>query len=136
MEFPVFENQHKRLRWMAVVWGLLLLAYGVSHFLFEGIISISTVIGGLLGGAAAMGSSYKKVTLTEEELVLHRFLARPQRISYDQIYRLKSNPFSNKPELNLYYGRQNQLSLRSRQLAALEAALRSRVLSPTEEKAG
>lgn len=136
MEFKVFENKQKRLRWLAAIWALLLLAIGVSHFFFEGHISIVPLIPGLLGGMAAFGSFHKKVTLTEAELVLHRYLARPQRIPYEEIYRLKRNPYSDQPELDIYYEKHNHLSLRSRQLADLEAALRRRVSSPTEERTG
>lgn len=135
MEFPLFENRRKRLRWLAGVWGLLLLAYGLSYFYFDGFISIFTLTGGLLGSATWMAGAYKKAVLTEAELVLQRYLGRPQRIPYGQIYRLKRNPYSDKPELDLYYGAQNQLSLRSRQLDALEAALRRRLSSAAEDKA-
>jgi hypothetical protein len=136
MEFKVFENKQKRLRWVAVVWALLLLAYGVSYFFFDGLISIATLIGGLLGALPVFGNTYKKVTLTEAELVLHRYLARPQHIPYEEIYRLKRNPYSDQPELDIYYEKHHQLSLRSRQLADLEAALRRHVYSPAEERTG
>ena len=136
MEFKVFENKQKRLRWLAAICALLLLAIGVSHFFFEGHISIATLIGGLLVALPVFGNTYKKVTLTEAELVLHRYLARPQHIPYEEIYRLKRNPYSDQPELDIYYEKHNHLSLRSRQLADLEAALRRHVSSPAEERTG
>ena len=133
MEFPLFENQRKRLRWLVLAFGLLLVAYWVAYFYWEGFVSFFT-LGGFLGGAAMMASAYKNAVLSEKELVLYRWLGPKHRIPYRQIKRLKRNPYSAKSELDIYYGKYQQLSLRSQQLDALEAALRSRVSSPAKEK--